>query len=268
MDVKVLTTENAEKKKMKLPVQFDEEVREDLIARVAEAIMNNKRQPYGASIDAGRRHSVEVSKRRREYRGSYGHGISRVPRKVTSRSGTHMNWVGAFAPNTVGGRRAHPPKAFKVWNQKINSQESKKAIRSALAASMHAEIVLRHGHKAPQHYPFILDTQIEAIQKTKDLKKIFDKLGLTAEIARVSERHVRAGKGKMRGRTYKQGVGPLLVVSAICPVMKAAKGLPGVDVLLYNQLNALSLAPGCKAGRLTLFTEGAIENISKNHVYV
>ena len=132
-EVKVLDLENKEKGKIKLPKQFEEGVRPDLIKRAVLAIRSHKRQSYGASPEAGKRASVKVSKRRRNYRGCYGLGISRTPRKIFSRRGTRMNWQGAFAPGTVGGRQAHPPKAERIWWQKINKKERKKAEISMLS---------------------------------------------------------------------------------------------------------------------------------------
>ena len=38
-----------------------------------------------------------------------------------------MNWVGAFAPGTVGGRKAHAPNAEKIFDKKINKKENRKA---------------------------------------------------------------------------------------------------------------------------------------------
>ena len=70
---------------MNLPAQFSEGIRQDIISRAVLAIRSNKRHPHGASPDAGKRASAEISKRRRRYRGSYGHGISRSPRKILSR---------------------------------------------------------------------------------------------------------------------------------------------------------------------------------------
>ncbi|MFC2135964.1 50S ribosomal protein L4, partial [Bacteroidota bacterium] len=107
MKLKILNTNKTETKTTDLPIQFYEPVRKDLIQKVFLAIQANKKQPYGADPEAGKRASAELSRRRRKYRGSYGMGISRVPRKIMSRRGTRMNWVGAFAPGTVGGRRAH-----------------------------------------------------------------------------------------------------------------------------------------------------------------
>ena len=156
MKVDVLSLTKTSIGKKDLPRQFDEPVRPDLIKRAVESIQANRRQKYGTDPKAGMKASAELSRRRRKYRGSYGHGISRVPRKILSRRGTRFNWVGAVAPGTVGGRKAHPPKAIKEWVRKINKKERRKAIRSALAATMNPEIVTARGHKVPESYPFII----------------------------------------------------------------------------------------------------------------
>ncbi|MBD3355310.1 50S ribosomal protein L4, partial [Candidatus Woesearchaeota archaeon] len=149
MELKIITTKNEEKGKKSLPSQFSEELRPDLIYRAVMTLQANKRQKYGASPEAGKRASAFLSKRRRKYRGTYGIGQSRTPRKVLTRRGTRMYYVGAFAPQTVGGRRAHPPKAGKDWSKKINKKENKKAIRSALSAVVQQDIVKERGHLAP-----------------------------------------------------------------------------------------------------------------------
>ena len=113
MKLAVYNLNNEKVKEINLPRQFNEQPRPDLVRRAVLAVQSHKRQPYGAKPEAGKRASAVLSRRRRDYRGSYGLGISRVPRKILSRGGTRMNWVGAFAPGTVGGRRAHPPKAGK-----------------------------------------------------------------------------------------------------------------------------------------------------------
>src|SRR3990167_8005974 len=129
-----------------LPQQFNEEMRPDLVRRAFLVIRGHDRQPYGADPEAGMRTSAKISRRRRKYRGSYGFGISRVPRKIMSRRGTRMNWVGAFAPGMVGGRRAHPPKSEKIQHKKINEKERIKAIRSAISATVSKDVVAKRGH--------------------------------------------------------------------------------------------------------------------------
>jgi len=252
---------------VELPEQFSEDYRPDLISRAVLAIESNQRQPYGANPRAGKRAAAKLSRRRRDYKSGYGHGISRVPRKILSARGERMNWVGAFAPGTVKGRKAHPPKAEKNWKKKINKQENRKAIRSALRAVVERDIVAVRGHKLPKEYPLVLDDTMENIAKTKEIQTSLENIGLREELMRVAERHVRAGKGKMRGRKYKRKTGPLVIVSKQCPLQHAAQNIEGVDVVLVTQLNAKWLAPGAHPGRLALFTKGAIDKLKNEHLF-
>jgi len=253
-------------KQIEMPEQFSEDVRKDLIIRAVLAIRANKRQPYGTYERAGKRYSVSISKRRKDYKGSYGKGISRVAKKTMSRSGENFFWVGAFAPNTVGGRRAFPPKANKIWNQRINKKERRLAIRSALAASVNENLVRERGHKFSK-LPSIAPGNLEDTSKTKNLIKLLQKIGLKDELERISNLKVRAGTGKNRGRRYKIKKGPLFVVSQDCPLIKAASNIKGVDIVVVNRLNAELLAPGCHAGRLTIYTEKAIERLKKENLF-
>jgi len=268
MKLKILNTKNTESGSLTLPEQFSEDVRTDLISRAVLAIQANKRQPYGADPMAGKKHSVDLSKRRRDYKGVYGKGKSRTPSKVLSRNGSQMNIVGATVPQTVGGRNAHPPKAEKIWDVKINDTERKKAIRSAISATVNKDVVSNRGHKVPAQYPFVLDTDFEALTKTKDFRLALASLGFGDELKRSGTLRIRAGKGKMRGRKYKKTVGPLIVVSEKCGALKAAKNIPGISVVLVSQLNAEDLAPGCAAGRATLFTKAAVEKIKDAKLFL
>jgi large subunit ribosomal protein L4e len=254
-------------KSINLPSQFEEEFRPDLIQRAVLAIQSHKRQPYGALPKAGQRSSALVSRRRRDYRTAYGHGISRTPRKVVWRRGRQFGWVGAFAPNTVGGRRAHPPKAQKDFSQKINDKERRKAIRSALAATCIKEIVEKRGHFFKE-IPIIIDSKIENISKTKDIENILIKLGLEKELQRINIKKIRAGKGKARNRKYRIKKGPLIVVSDICKLIKSAKNIPGIDITQINKLNTELLAPGAMPGRLTIYTEKAIEKLQNENLFM
>jgi large subunit ribosomal protein L4e len=268
MKLKILSKENNETGSVELPTQFSEEIRTDIIKKAVHAIQANRRQPYGSDPRAGMKSSAKLSRRRRDYKTSYGHGISRVPRKILSARGSRFNWVGAFAPGTVGGRRAHPPKAEKQWDKKINTKERRKAIRSAMSATMLKDIVQKRGHKVPNNYPFIIDKSFEDLTKTEEVKKILYLLGLNEELERVSERKIRSGKGKMRGRKYKTKIGPLVVVSGPCNLQKAARNIPGIDVRSVKSVNAELLAPGADVGRLTLWTDSAIEKIKKENLFM
>ena len=266
-ELKILDIENIEKGKVKLPKQFEENIRPDLIKRNVLAIQSHNRQPYGASPDAGKRASAVISKRRHSYRGSYGLGISRSRRKILSRRGTRMNWVGAFSPESVGGRRAHPPKAEKIWWQKINKKERKKAVRSAIAATINISLVKKRGHKVPDNYPFIVDASIENIDKTKKVKGALIKLGLKDELERTQHKKIRAGKGKLRGRKYKKKKGPLIVVSKDCKLMKSSDNIPGIDICVIKNINAELLAPGAVPGRLTFWSTNAVKLLEKENLF-
>lgn len=267
MKLNILSTAKTEKGSMQLPVQFGEEIRPDIIKRAVEVIQANKRQRYGASPEAGKRSSAKVSRRRHDYRGAYGIGISRVPRKVMSRRGTRMNWTGAFAPGTVGGRRAHPPKAEKIWSKNINVNERRKAIRSAMAATLVKELVAKRGHKVPENYPFILDDSFEKLAKTKQVKDALTKLGFADELKRCEEKTIRSGIARLRGRKYRRKKSVLFVVAKECALQKSASNLPGVDIIEVNNLNAELLAPGTDIGRLTLFTESALKRLDAEKLF-
>lgn len=267
MELNIFNANNENTGKKKLPDQFNEPVRADLIQRAVEVVQANARQPYGADPRAGKKASAKLSRRRREYKGSYGHGISRVPRKTLNRNGTRMFWVGAFAPGTVGGRRAFPPGSEKDFSKALNLKERRKAIRSAIAATVDKAVVQKHGHKVPANYPFIIDNSFEAMDSTAKVQTALEKLQLAHELERSSEKKVRAGTGKMRGRRYVKKVGPLIVVSGPCKLAHSARNIAGIDVVAVTQLNAELLAPGTKPGRLTLYTAAAIDKMAKERLY-
>ena len=266
--MKIKNLEGKDAGEQKIPEQFEEFINPELIQRAVLALQSSKRQSYGAFPEAGKLFSTKLSRRRRDYRGSYGLGISRVPRKIMSKRGTRMNWVAALAPGTVGGRRAHPPSAGKSFLKKINNKENNKAIRSALSAAVSKEAVGARGHKAPESYPFILDSKFETLSKTKEVIKSLVALGLEKELERCSKKDIRAGKGKMRGRRYKRTTGPLLVVSQDCNLVKSAGNIQGVNVVKIDSINAELLAPGCMPGRLSLFTKSAIERLEKEKLFM
>jgi large subunit ribosomal protein L4e len=256
------------KSEVNLPSQFDEEKRADLIKRAVLAEQSNERTPYGTDPEAGMKHSAKLSRRRRKYRGSYGFGISRVPRKILSRRGTRFNWAGAVAPGTVGGRKAHPPKAEKKWEQKINKKEKNFALRVGLSYSIDKTAVSERGHLIPTNYPLALSDSFEKIDKTKDAKTILEKLGFDKELERSSIKKIRSGKGKGRARPYKKKKGLLIVVSSDCKLLKSARNIPGIDIVKVEELTTSLLAPGTVPGRATLFTESAIKKIDKDRLFI
>ncbi|MDP3916940.1 MAG: 50S ribosomal protein L4 [Nanoarchaeota archaeon] len=251
---------------LELPKQFSEAIRPDLIKKVNNAIESNKRQKYGAYLGAGIRAAAELSRRRKRFKGSYGHGISRVPRKHSWRRGVQFGFVGAFAPGTVSGRRAHPPRSEKNLKKKINITENRLAIRSAISSTIMENLVKERGHHFTELIS-IIDNGVESITKTKEIQNLLIKLDLKKELERISQKKVRSGRGKMRNRKYKTRKGPLFVVSGKCPIMESGINIQGIDVCEVKNLNVNILAPGGNPGRLTIFTEKAIKEMTDNNLF-
>lgn len=269
MKADVLSLAGVKKSQVDLPKQFSEPVRTDLIKRAVLAMRTNNYQIHATDPRAGLKQGDAMPKRRRKYKGTYGKGISRVMRKVMWHRGLHFAWVGAFISNARKGRKAFPPEAGKIIIEKINVTERRKAIRSAISATANKELVSKRTSLAPEikSFPFIVEDKIQDLKKTADVKAALGKLGFEKEIARVEERKVRPGKGKMRGRKLRVKVGPLFVVGKKCDLIRAAENIPGVDVATVESLNAELLAPGTVPGRLTIWTESAIERLGKEELF-
>ncbi len=263
MKLQILDASNKKTGDLDLPVFFNEPLNDDLIRHVFNALSISSKQPYGSDPRAGKKSVAKLSRRRRKWKTSYGIGISRVPRKIMSHSGTRFNWVGAFAPGTVGGRRAHPPKPFKLLERKINKKEKRKALLSAIAATMSPAIVSRNGYRLPQAYPFALDASFEKLEKTKQVQAALEALGFSEELTRADQKKVRAGRGTMRSRTYRKKLSLLLVLSGDAALAKASRNIPGIESVSVNKLSVIHLAPAARGGRLALFTAPAVEALAK-----
>jgi large subunit ribosomal protein L4e len=238
--------------KINLPSVFSTPLRPDVIKRAVLAIQSNRLQPQGRDPMAGKRTTAES-------RGT-GSGTARIPR---IKGGTGR---AAFAPSTVKGRQPHPPRAEKKILKSIPKKEAKLALFSAIAATAQKETVGSRGHKIEGvlQIPLIVDNAIESLTRSKDVEQAFKVLGVAGDITRVRDsRNIRAGKGKHRGRKMKQAVGPLIVVVENKGLVNAASNVPGVEVTTVANLNTEMLAPGTHPGRLTLWTNGAIETLDK-----
>lgn len=263
----VLNLEGNKIKDINLPDFFNEKVREDLILRAFLALKFNKKQPYGPYVLAGKEVSAsgKQSHRRRKYKTLYGHGISRVPRKVMSRRGDRFFWIGAFAAGTVGGKAAHPPIAIKRL-KKLNKKEKKKALISALAATSSIEFLKKRYEKYEKEIkeislPLIID-KIEG--NGKEIRQLILKLlekniGSLAKRLIVIEKKVRKGKGKARGRKYKKKVGILLIISS--QEKKINLDNYGIETIEVRKLGVNHLSPGGISGRFTIYTSQAINEL-------
>ncbi|WP_380674856.1 50S ribosomal protein L4 [Salinigranum sp. GCM10025319] len=228
-----------------LPGAFETPYRPDLIQRAVVAAQANRKQAYGADPYAGMRTPAESF-------GS-GRGMAHVPRE---------NGQGRRVPQTVGGRKAHPPKAEKDQGKRINDKERQLAVRSAIAATADADLVAERGHQfdSDLDLPLVVSDDFEDLVKTKEVVAFLESVGIHADVERADERTVRAGQGKARGRKYRRPKSILFVTSE--EPSKAARNLAGVDVATAANVSAEDLAPGTHPGRLTVWTESAVEEVA------
>ncbi|MBT3657689.1 MAG: 50S ribosomal protein L4 [Euryarchaeota archaeon] len=256
-------------KKVSLPESFSTSIRTDLVKLAVASARANRRQAYGSNAHVGKRKPMAGMKHSVEWWGK-GRGVSRIMRRTGQRRG-------AQNPHTLGGRRAHGPKVEKDWSRKLNRNERRLARNSALAATTDIEMVSNRGHRFADEIstlPIILGDYSENGKKidieafnlsggTRKVSAIFEALGLGDDLRRASNgRKIRAGKATMRGRVHKTPKSVLLVVANKDGLAKAARNLPGVDVVAAKDLSAEHLAPGGDLGRLTVFTKAAVEALN------
>lgn len=261
MKTAILDINGKKVREMDLPKCFSAKIREDLIFKVLET--KKTQHPYSPSPVGGKQHSAsgKIPHRRHVWKTHYGHGISRIPRKIISARGNRFNWIGAIIPSARGGRRAHPPKILSMINvKKINKKEQKLAMISALSATANEKEIekkyMRLKGKSVENFPFVVESKITSL-KTKELISSLKKvLGDFFEVA-LQKKSVRAGKGKMRGRKYKKNAGVLLVIGKDEKTKSA-----GLDIKKTNSLGVFDLAKG-GPGRLVVYTEQAIKELGE-----
>ena len=243
--VHVVTLAGSPGQTVTLPLAFSVPVRPDLIRRAVVAAQSHRIQPHGTTPTAGLRHSTRWSGK--------GKGVARTPRLMDSMRG-------AQAPNTVGGRPAHPPRIETLWRKKINTKERKGAFAAALAATRDLQIVRDRGHRVADntHLPVIVEDPVEAVNSSKTASEFLQRLGLLDDVDRARDgTHIRAGRGKRRGRLRREPSSLLVVTSAPGKAL-GFRNLAGVDVVPIGRLGTEDLAPGGDPGRLTIFSHAAL----------
>ncbi len=238
------------KSQVELPKVFETPIREDIVSKYHEAFKWAAKQPYSSAPRAGLRQSAAgtISHKRHDWKGHYGKGISRAPRKTMWRRGTQFYWVGATVPGARGGRKAHAPKGY-IENKKINRKEVKLAFSSAFASTAHLELIKQRYSTMEKisEAPFVIES---LPQKTKSLNGVISKIFSNHESLAFKEKKVRAGKGKSRGRKYKSNAGVLIVVAK-----DENKTFKGFNIVPVAEVKISDLYP---LGRLTLYTQKAL----------
>ncbi|GAV84185.1 Ribosomal_L4 domain-containing protein/Ribos_L4_asso_C domain-containing protein [Cephalotus follicularis] len=242
---------------IQLPDVMKASIRPDIVNFVHSNISKNKRQPYAVSKRAGHQTSAE----------SWGTGraVSRIPR--VPGGGTHRAGQGAFGNMCRGGRMFAPTKIWRRWHRKINVNQKRFAVVSAIAASAIPSLVLARGHRIETvpEMPLVVSDSAEAVEKTSAAIKVLKQIGAFADVEKAKDSHaIRPGKGKMRNRRYINRKGPLIVYGTEgAKLVKAFRNIPGVDICNVERLNLLKLAPGGHLGRFVIWTKSAFEKLDE-----
>uniref|UniRef100_A0A8C9SK08 Ribosomal protein L4 n=1 Tax=Scleropages formosus TaxID=113540 RepID=A0A8C9SK08_SCLFO len=235
-------------KNVVMPAVFKAPIRPDVVNFVHTNMRKNSRQPYAVSELAGHQTSAE----------SWGTGraVARIPR--VRGGGTHRSGQGAFGNMCRGGRMFAPTKTWRRWHRKININQKRYAICSALAASALPALVMSKGHRIEEipEVPLVVDDKVESYKKTKEAVLLLKKLKAWNDIKKVyASQRMRAGKGKMRNRRRIQRKGPCIVYNSDGGVTK------WFMLILTPTLNLLRLAPGGHVGRFCIWTESAFRKL-------
>jgi len=237
-----------------LPGVFVSPIRPDIVHFVHTNMAKNHRQAYGVSLVAGHQCSAE----------SWGTGraVSRIPR--VHGGGNSRSGQGAFGNMCRGGRMFNPNKTWRRWHRRVNVNQRRYALTSALAASAIPALVMARGHKVEKipELPLVLSNDIEGLSKTQKAVEVLKNVGVFEDVEKVkASRGIRRGQGKARNRRYVQRRGPLVIYSEDSGLVKAVRNIPGVDTVNVSRLNLLQLAPGGHLGRLCVWTQSAFERL-------
>lgn len=241
---------------LSLPAVFKAPIRPDIVNFVHQNMSKNARQAYAVNVDAGHQTSAE----------SWGTGraVARIPR--VRGGGTHRSGQGAFGNMCRGGRMFAPTKTWRRWHRKINVNQKRYAICSAIAASGVPALVMSKGHMVGEtaELPLVVTDKVQEYDKTKQAVIFLKRLKIWNDIAKVykSQRN-RAGVGKMRNRRRIQRKGPLIIYNKDQGLSKAFRNIPGIETLDVHKLNLLKLAPGGHIGRFCIWTESAFKELDK-----
>nr|SVE75823.1 EOG090X0822 [Daphnia hispanica] len=240
---------------IQLPAIFRAPIRPDIVSFVQQQMSMNRRHPYCVSEKAGHQTSAE----------SWGTGraVARIPR--VRGGGTHRSGQGAYGNMCRGGRMFAPTKIWRRWHRKINVNQKRYALCSAVAASGIPSLVMSKGHlinDVPE-MPLVVSDKVQEYTKTKQAVVLLRRLRAWTDVQKVYKtRRFRAGKGKMRNRRRTSKLGPLVIYGKDQGLTRAFRNIPGISLISVNKLNLLKLAPGGHVGRFCIWTESAFQRLN------
>jgi len=158
-----------------------------------------------------------------------------------------------------------PTKIWRRWHRKVNVNQRRYAVVSALAASAIPSLVIARGHRIEKvrEVPLVISNDaVKDLKKTSAAVKLLKSLDAYNDVEKVKfSKKIRRGKGKSRNRRHIQKKGPLVVYNKKSTLVQAFRNIPGVELASVNRLNLLQLAPGGHLGRFVIWTQDAFERL-------
>merc|ERR1739845_155451 len=230
--------------------------RPDIVSFIHHEVAKNRRQPYCVNRDAG--HQTSAS--------SWGTGraVARIPR--VRGGGTHRSGQAAYGNMCRSGRMFAPTKTWRRWHHRINTNQKRYAMCSAIAATGVAALVMSKGHKVEEvsEVSLVVEDKVESFEKTKEAVQLLRKIKAWSDVEKVCKsKRFRAGKGKMRNRRRIMRQGPLVVYNKNQGCSLAFRNIPGVETICVDRLNLLKMAPGGHVGRFCIWTESAFSKLDE-----
>jgi len=158
-----------------------------------------------------------------------------------------------------------PTKIWRKWHRRVNVNQKRFAVVSALAASAVPALVQARGHRIDKvsEVPLVVSNDaVKGLGKTSAAIKLLKSLNAFEDVERVKlSKKLRPGKGKARNRRFVQRRGPLIIYEQKTELVRAFRNIPGVELANVNRLNLLQLAPGGHLGRFIIWTQDAFQKL-------
>merc|ERR1719434_566832 len=169
-------------KQVELPAVFLAPIRPDIVQFVHTSMNKNKRQPYAVYSNEAAGHNDQAGMQTAAESWGTGRAVARIPR--VPGGGTHRAGQAAFGNMCRGGRMFNPTKTWRKWHRKINVNQRRYAVCSALAASALPSLVMARGHRISEvaECPLVVDNSAEKCDKTSKAMKVLASVGALDDV--------------------------------------------------------------------------------------
>lgn len=211
-------------------------IRYDIVRRAVLSEESYMYQPKGNYRWAGMDTSARFVGREGIYGSLKDQGQARLPRELLG--GGRYGRV-RIVPQSVKGRRAHPPKPEKILVEKINNKEKKLAMLNAIAG-----------------VKLYVVRDLESVNRAKDGMRVIERF--VGELD-VDRKRITGVRRKRKTRAYKESIRVIVVTK---DQARGFENLAGVRYKTVNRLMVRDIAPGgSMINRNLIISENAIKEL-------